>query len=174
MASNTPLTIQCSLNSNLQSQIVFESNNLIPPNDQGYFWFLVVDRADLSIVQNFSVWDNMDLPAQLNDYLDNPQYLLIFTTWRATTDNLPQGSLNNYLRNVGAGPDLGNLQQMYSALNNSTWSQFGYTLVTTMDYGSPGYEFSNYQAAATGMVNCLTLMPVPVGSGVLWTPISNS
>lgn len=174
MPTNTPLTIQASFDSGPGVQIIFGSNNVTAPNEQGCYLAAIVDRTNLNVVQTIWFWDNSDLQAAFNPYLGNAQYLMFLTTWGATTDNMPVGDFYNFLVSVGAGAQLQNLEQMYGALNCGFWSEFCYTLVTTMDTDTPGYEFSAYQNTVNGMVNCLTLMPVPVSGGVLWTPVANS
>lgn len=153
---------------NYGSNIVFGSNNLsIDYSLQNIYWAVVVDRTNLSIVQNFTFTDNQNVPSQLMPYLNNPQYILILTTQNLSSMNLPAGSLYQTLMKEGAGPELQKLEQIYEALSCGTWGWMGYTLVSVLD-NSVNYEFSDiYQNA---FVSTLQLIPVQVGTGVLYTP----
>lgn len=165
---NVPLTIQTSTLGNLDSIIVFGSNRLVlGPSKQNLYWAVVIDRSNLKIVQNFSFSDNQSVPAQLQSYLTNPQYILILTTQRIYSNNLPAGAFYKMLMSVGAGAELVQLEQIFAALNCSTWGFMGYTLVTVMDT-TDGFEFATHSGA--NMVSTLQLVPTQVGSGVLYTP----
>lgn len=169
MASNVPLTIQCCIYNNLDGVVSIGTNNLYqsyqaPTN---YYWAVIVDRTDLSVVQNFTFTDNSDVPAAFNPYINNPQYMLILTTMQLLSINLPTGNLYSFLTGIGAGVSLRRLEQIYGALNCGTWGNMGYTLVTVFDTTS-GFDFSDYQQS--GMVSTLTLAPIQVGTSVLYTP----
>ena len=174
MPTNTALTIQASFQQGPGAQVIFGSNNISAPNTTACYLLLVVDRTDLNVVQNLWFWDNSDLQAALTPYINNAQYMMILTTWGATTDNLPVGDFYNFLVSVGSGQQLQNLEQVYAALNCGYWSQFCYILVATMDTGTPGFEYSAYQNTSNGLLACLTLMPIEVGGNLLWTPVANS
>lgn len=169
MATNIPLTIQCSCVPYPPGKIVFGTNNLsISASAGDCYWVVVVDRTDLTIVQNFTFSDSSDVPPALVPYQDNSQYMMILTSNQLISYNLPTGDFYNFLVSVGAGPALQNLEQIYTALGSGYWTTMAYTLVAVFD-SSAGYEYSDYQNNV--VVNTLTLIPVQVGSGVLYTPV---
>ncbi len=169
MAANVPLTIQTGISSNYSSRIVFGSNSLYPdPTKSDLYWALVIDRTNLNIVQNFTFSDGQSAPAQLQPYLANTQYILILTTQRIFSSNLPTGAFYKMLMSIGAGPELKRLEQIFAALNCGTWGSMGYTLVTIMDT-TDGIEFSEISEYA--MVSTLELTPIQIGTGVMYTPV---
>ncbi|MFN8288653.1 MAG: hypothetical protein U0U70_00210 [Chitinophagaceae bacterium] len=168
MASNVPLTIQTGIMQNYGSRIVFGSNNLsINYSLQNVYWAVVIDRTNLNVVQNFTFTDNQDVPSQLTPYLNNPQYLMILTTQNLSSANLPAGSLYQMLMNEGAGAQLQRLEQIYESLSCGTWGWMGYSLVSVLD-NSVSYESSAFYDNA--FVTTLQLIPIQVGTGVLYTP----
>lgn len=168
MASNVPLTIQTGIISNYGSVIAIGSNRLsINYSLQNVYWAVVLDRSDLSVQQNFTFTDNQNVPAQLTPYLSNSKYILILTTQNLTSTNLPAGNLYQMLMQQGAGAQLQRLEQIYAALNCGTWGWMGYALVAVLD-NSTSYEFAEFYDNA--FVTTLQLIPIPVGTGVLYTP----
>jgi hypothetical protein len=168
MASNVPLTIQTGTTGALDSMIIFGSNKLdLGPSKPNLYWAVLIDRTNLKIVQNFTFSDNQSVPAQLQPYLSNPQYILILNTQRIYSNNLPAGNFYKMLMSVGAGSELMRLEQIFAALNCSNWGFMGYVLVTVMDT-TDGFEFASY--SGPNMVSTLQLVPTQVGSGVLYTP----
>lgn len=168
MASNVPLTIQTGTAQNYGSTIVIGTNNLnLDYTLQNQYWAVVLDRTNLNVLQNFTFTDNQSVPAQLTNYLNNPQYILILTTQNLSTLNLPAGAFYKMLTGLGAGPQLAKLEQIFGALSCGTWGWAGYTLVAVMD-DSTSYETADFYENA--YVTALQLIPVQVGSGVLYTP----
>lgn len=168
MASIVPLTIQAGITQNFGSRITIGTNKLsIPYNVSNLYWAVVLDRTNLNVLQNFTFTDNQNIPAQLNPYINNSQYILILTTQNLSTTHLPTGNFYNFLIQEGAGVALLRIEQIYQALSCGTWGWAGYTLVCVMDK-STCYDFSDVLGNAT--VNTLSLMPIQVGTGVLYTP----
>ncbi|NOT50045.1 MAG: hypothetical protein HOP10_02065 [Chitinophagaceae bacterium] len=168
MASNVPLTIQTGVTQNYGSYIVIGSNALaLNYQLQNIYWAVVVDRSNLNVVQNFTFTDNQNVPSQLTPYIGNPQYILILTTQNLSSTNLPAGNFYQLLVKEGAGVQLQRLEQIYEALSCGTWGWMGYTLVAVLD-NSTSYESAEFYDNA--FVTTLQLIPVQVGSGVLYTP----
>jgi hypothetical protein len=174
MATIVPLTIQTVVQNGQfsdNSYLVLGSNGFNPPANatiQNSYWALVVDRISLNVVQNFIFSDNQDVPSQLAPYTNNSQYMLILTTDRLQSNNLPTGPLYDLLTSLGANTELNRLEQIYNTLSCGTWGNFGYSLVAIMD-GSVGLESSNYQDAL--YVTTLQLIPVNIGTQTMYTPI---
>lgn len=171
MASNVPLTIQTGLMANYGSAIVIGSNQIFLDyqlNNQ--FWVVVIDRTDLSVKLNLNFSANNAVPSQLNQYIGNGQYLMIFTTQNLSSTNLPTGALYQFLTQQGAANVLNDLEQIYEALNCGSWGWMSYLCVAMLDNSGSAYEFSNIYNPA--MVNTFQLIPVQVGNQTLYTPVS--
>lgn len=168
MASIVPLTIQASSNQYMTGRIVFGTQSLAQAYPGNCYWAVILDRSNLNVIQNFTFTYNNNVPPQMVNYLNNPQYILILTTMNTVTPQLPVGSLYTALIQLGAGAKLKSLEQIYAALNCGTWGKFTYTLVTVMD-NTPGLEFGDYSPGG-GMVSTLSLVPIQIGSNTLYTP----
>jgi hypothetical protein len=175
MASNVPLTIQTVVWNGAfsnNSYLVMGKNGYNPPGGVtlvNVYWALVVDRSNLNVVENFTFTDNQNVPTQLNPYLSNSNYMLILTTSRLQSNNLPAGNLYQFLMGMGAGSALLSLEQIYATLSCGTWGNMAYTLVSVLD-GSGGIEFSDYNFNIVAYP--IQLMPVTVGTTVLYTPVN--
>ena len=168
MAANVPLTIQCCIYNNYGNTVSIGSNNLqLGYSIPNLYWALVVDRTSLKVVENFTFSDNSDVPAQLVPYENNAQYMFFLSTMQLSSTNLPVGNFYNFLVSQGAGKELQRIEQIYAALNCGTWGNLGYVLVTTLD-STPGFDYSGY--IDNGFISTLQLIPIQVGSGVLYTP----
>jgi len=170
MAKNVPLTIQTVLSGNLSSQIVVGSNVLsCDYNASNVYWFVILDRSDLSVKANFTVTANNAVPAQMKPFLNNPQYVLIMTTQKLKSANLPQGPFYDLLVNEGAGPLLNRAEQVYETLSCGTWGWFSYAYVSVVgDPTTDGYEYLDIYNMA--MVSTLHFFPTTVNGATLYTP----
>jgi hypothetical protein len=168
MAGIVPLTIQTGVRSSSNSVIVIGSNYLsLKAAVQNVYWAVIVDRTNLTVVENFTFSDNQNVPPQLVPYSTNDQYIFILTTQGLTSANLPAGKLYQFLIQEGAGVQLKKLEQVYAALNCGSWGWMGYALVSVFDTRG-SFEFAEYYQHA--MLSTLQLVPVQIGSGVLYTP----
>jgi hypothetical protein len=169
MATNVPLTIQTIQNVNNSSQIVIGSNSLICEQKQNVYWFVVVDRSDLSVKANFTTSTNNAVPSQLTPYLNNTQYVMIVTTQGLTTANLPTGPLYEFFIKEGAGSVLNRAEQIYETLGCGSWGWLNYAYATILgDANSDGFEFMGLYEPT--MVTTLTFMPTTVNGATIYTP----
>lgn len=174
MANNVPLSIQAVLNSNqiggYRNEIAIGQNRMYT-SDKSFFgyWALVVDRITLSVVQNFTFTDNNDVPALLNQYSGNAQYLLILTSQNLYSSYVPAGQFTTFLQQLGAGSALMIIEQINETLHCGAWNAFSYTLVAPFD-GNGSIDFSDYQFTR---VYTLNLVQVQQPSGALYyTPMN--
>jgi len=169
MAPNFPLTVQCSVSANMDNRISIGPNKLfLSCATTNLYWAVVVDRTNLNVVANFNFSNNSNVPPQLAPYQGNAQYMLILSTMRVLSTNLPVGNFYNFLVASGAGKELQRIEQIYAALNCSNWGNMGYVLVTILDNTPVGIDYSAYNDSA--FVCTLQLVPTQVGPGVLYTP----
>jgi hypothetical protein len=168
MASNVPLTIQTAGSLNLNGQIVIGQNQLtLDYMTSNCYWYVVIDRTNLNVVANFNTKDNSNVPSQLAPYQGNSQYIMILSTQGLGTMFLPQGALYNFLVSEGAGSQLNRAEQIFEALNCGYWGYLNYCFVTVLGQDTIGFENLDYSSA---LVSTFSLVPVTVGSGVLYTP----
>lgn len=170
MASNVPLTLQVTTSpqNGLSNLVVIGKNYLtVPGNLYNVYWALVIDRTNLNVVQNFTFSNNNTVPSQLTPYMNNPQYMLILTSQGLVTANIPAGNFYSFLQQLGSGPALQSIEQLFAALNCGYWVNLTYSMISVFD-SSDAIEFSEY--GGTTFVYTLQLVPVQVGTGVLYTP----
>lgn len=170
MATNVPLTIQTTQNTNTDGVIVVGTNrlSLAYGTYSNVYWAVVLDRSDLSVKANFTFSDNSSVPSQLQPFLGNTQYVLILSTQGLTTTNLPQGALYSFLTGEGASTELNRIEQIYEALNCGTWGWVNYCFVGVLGSANTiSYEFSTYEET---LLSTLYFFPVSFGNGVLYTP----
>ena len=172
MAANIPLTISTGIILTYGSQVVMGTQNLtLPYNEPNLYWAVVVDRSDLSVKANFTFSQNSTVPSQLTPYIGNAQYMMILTTQNLSSINLPAGPLYSFLTSQGAGPVLNKAEQIFEALSCGTWGWMGYVCVTILD-NNPNSCYESFDMYNNAYVSTLQLIPIQVGSGVLYTPVA--
>lgn len=170
MANNVPLTIQTVMSGNMPSAMVIGSNNLsIDMKLRNVYWFVVLDRSDLSVKANFTTTTNNAVPSQLQPFQNDSQYVMIMTTQNLGTGYLPQGPLYDFLINEGAGTQLKRAEQIYEALNCGTWGWINYAYVAILgDPSTNGFEFLSYYQGA--ILSTLFFFPTNIGGKTIYTP----
>jgi len=159
--------------------IAIGSNQLSPSSAQiGTFWFVVFDRTTLAVVANVFSGDSDNVPAAVQPYANNSQYLLVFLTWGVTINNVPQGALYNFLVAAGASSGLARLEQINLQLSCGLFGAMSYVLVSQLGTGSgggqtlPGIEGTSLsQTDWLGAVVTAQLIPTVVGGVVYYTPV---
>lgn len=170
MANNVPLTIQTPMSGNLASRIVIGSNQLaIDQNLRNVYWFVILDRSDLSVKANFTTTTNNAVPSQLSPYLNDSKYIMILTTQNLGTGHLPQGALYDFLINEGANRQLNRAEQIFEALNCGNWGWINYVYVAVLgDTSTSGFEYLDLYNSA--ILTTLHFFPVTIGGQTLYTP----
>jgi phospholipase C len=181
-SQNVPLTIMATLKPDANnSGTLYNSSinigaNSYQPNQQpqNVYWALVVDRTTptLQVVANFTFTDNNNAPAQLNNYNNNSNYLLILTTRFLQTSHIPAGAFYDYLvSQFKAGAALQRIEQIWGAMQSSAYNYLSYTIVAPFD-GSleEALEFSETDEPFS--IYTLQLVPElnPNGNGTLYVP----
>ncbi|HSI61750.1 MAG TPA: hypothetical protein VLE43_01490 [Candidatus Saccharimonadia bacterium] len=171
--ANIPFTVKSPRNTNGQAVVAVGNSRYVPnPYTNSSFWFLVVDRTTLQVVQNITQQSNTDVPPVLAQY-DDSRYLLIVATVSLGTLRVPQGPLYAYLVANGGGVALKRIEQISSQLNCGEIATVGYCLVDILgETSSLGFELSAYDGM--GPVMTLQLMPIDISGTTYWTPITLS
>ena len=132
-------------------------------------WFLVLDLTTLQPVANEVSADSTAVPPSVQQYAGNSQYLLLFVTMALRTDNLPQGTLYQFLQKIGSGYDLARAEQVNEQLGTGTWGNVGYILAATMAEG----DTEGFEELSFNYIPLMTfeLMPVTIDGKTTYVPI---
>ena len=164
------------LSSNYQPTIVVGQGksgvSFYPQNAQDdTYWIAIIDAMKpTTLVKDFLVpgSNNSSVPAGLDTYMTNPQYLFAVVTQCLSTLHVPQGAWYNYLVSHGAGRELQKLEELNASLSCGTYSSVSYLLTGScgptggVNPPPPSYELGSYN---NGVVLLMSLMPLPNGQG---------
>ncbi len=172
-SSNIPLTVVASQSGAWPTITVGTNPSYNPPDENpGELWLMVIDRTTLGVVVNVTTTDFNDVPAQVQPYAGNNQYMLIAVTMGMTINQVPQGALYQFLISAGADDELARLEQINVQLSCGDFSMMSYALVGVMASGTPGFEDSSLlQVGTLGVVLTLQLMPTVIQGKTWYTPI---
>jgi hypothetical protein len=139
------------------------------PADDTY-WFVFIDRNNpMNKVQDFVVpgQNNSSVPAGVDQYMTNPEYIFAVATQFLAMNHVPQGPLFDYLTQYGAGRELMRIEQLNSAFGCGSLGRPSYIL--TSQCGPRGDNLpapAAYEVASITDTPYLTmsLMPMPDGS----------
>lgn len=171
--TNVPVTVQGTFDYWGAELYIGDKGYVPQPADaKNAYWFVVVDLESLDVVANEISKADDSVPASVNQYADNPKYLLIVATSGLRSDRVPQGALYTFLKSAGSGPKLEAAEQISEQLGTGTIGNFCYILAATLDPEDlPGFEEFSY----TNMrVMTFALMPVTVDGTTTYTPVQLS
>ncbi len=135
------------------------------------YWIVVLNRQSLKVELNMTTQDNSSIPAQLQSYLGNTNYILFFNSQNLGSAYLPQGALYNLLVSEGAGAQLRRLEQVYETLNCGTWGFMAYSFVAVLgNDGGSALEDSTIMNGA--LLHTIELSPIDIGGTNYYTPVS--
>lgn len=138
------------------------------PADDTY-WFLFLDRNNPKTkVKDFLIpgQNNTAVPAGVDAYMSNPQYIFAITTQFLSLLHIPQGQLFDYFVKYGAGRALRRIEQLHTSLGCGSISRPNYIL--TGECGPRGGSNPPPPAYELGSVTetvylTMSLMPMPNG-----------
>jgi hypothetical protein len=170
-SANIQFTVKSPRTTNGQAIVAVGNSRYMPnPYTNNSFWFLVIDRTTLQVVENIIQQSNTSVPSALSSY-DDPKYLLVVATVSLGTLRVPQGALYQYLVANGAGAALQRLEQISGQLNCGEIGSVAYCLVDILgETSSLGFEAGSYDGI--GPVMTLQLMPIDISGTTYWTPIT--
>ncbi|MEK6281969.1 MAG: hypothetical protein AABN95_16565 [Acidobacteriota bacterium] len=140
------------------------------PSDDTY-WIAILDaNKPTTLVKDFLIpgSSNSTVPAGLDAYMSNPNYIYAVTTQFLSTIHVPQGDWYDYLVKYGASRELQSLEQVNSSIGCGSLGQVGYVLIGQggprggSNIPPPTYETSTIFEYATILM--MSLMPMPNGS----------
>ncbi|HYY55790.1 MAG TPA: hypothetical protein VE842_00590 [Pyrinomonadaceae bacterium] len=134
------------------------------------YWFAILDRTDpKKLVKDFVVpgQNNTTVPAGLEAYMSNPQYLYALVTQALSTLHVPQGALYDFLKKYGAGREMQRLEQVYTSLNCGTFGHVSYILTGQGDpRNNPNFPPPpTYEIGSIDDIPVLTMSLMPLASG---------
>ncbi len=170
MSNPVPLTIQTPLNKGYSAYIVIGNQELyIAPDKSNLYWMVILNNSDLKVEANFTFSDNSKVPPELSPYLNNPDYIMILSTVRLHSDNLPQSAFHAFLVSEGAGRQLNRAEQIFEAFNCGTWGVMSYALVAVLGADSTGYEFFNLMDPV--LISTLQFEAITINGKTTYTPV---
>jgi hypothetical protein len=134
------------------------------PVDDSY-WIAILDSKNpRQKVHEWVFQSNSTVPAGIDTYMNNPDYIFVVATQYLYTFNVPQGAFYDFLAKYGAGRELQKLEQLYATLSYGTFGRVGYILTGSCGPRVPvppvSYEYGEYNTSvATVLMMSLESMP---------------
>ena len=143
--------------------------NLNNNPDAPFWWLVVIDLWNLQTVAN-ALGDGVNVPAAVQQYNNNPRYFLYCLSNCQTGAQIPYGNFYTFLQQVGGGPGLAQLEQVYRQFSSGVIKNYSYILAATMDTT----DFSGFEAFSTHHYTTLAMqfMPVTVNGQTTYAPIN--
>jgi len=138
------------------------------PQDDSY-WIVILDSMNPK--NKVKEWvvpgsSNSSVPADLDSYMSNPQYIFAVATQYLSTLHVPQGDLYDYLVNYGAGRELQRLEQINTVLSCGSISRMNYVLTGAggpRGGGNPAPPTYEVGSSSGAVLFLKSLMPLPDG-----------
>ena len=171
MADNVPLSVASTLHTGSYFAQVAIGNDRYSTDKQGY-WFLVVDRSTLKVVENINQTSNTTPPTLSHNTAD---YILIVATAGLGLNQTPQGDFFKFIDLNGGGRELRRVEQIGRQFNCGHFGGFGYTMAGILgNQNQPGFELSQISGSGSGPFLALTLIATTVNGKTIYTPTSLS
>jgi hypothetical protein len=131
------------------------------------YWIAIIDAKNPR--QKVHDWvvpgaNNSQVPAGIDTYINNPDYLFVVATQYLSTLHVPQGAFYDFLAKYGAGRELQKLEQLNTVLSCGSYGRVSYILTGQCGPRVPGqpapttYEIGGYGQSA-GVMMMMSLMP---------------
>lgn len=130
------------------------------------YWFVIIDAKNPRV--KVKEWvlpgaSNSTIPAGIDTYMNDPEYLFAVCTQYLSTLHVPQGPLYDFLVKYGAGRELQKLEQINAVLSCGNYGHMCYILTGQCGPRGPGqlpppsYEASSFTGAEAMLL--MSLMP---------------
>jgi hypothetical protein len=143
-----------------------------PANNQDdSYWFCIIDGKNPRVKVKDWVLpgsSNSTVPAGIDTYMNDPDYLFAVATQYLNTLHVPQGPLYDFLVKYGAGRELQKLEQVNAVLGCGGYGRVGYVLTGQCgarkpgDPAPPSYEVAQFFGNQAMLL--MSLMP-PMNAG---------
>lgn len=169
-------TIQSSLYSGSSPSLIVGSGSngtgMKPANPQDDSYWIVILNAK-NPREKVKEWvvpgtSNTAVPAGLDTYMNDPDYLFALVTQYLSTLHVPQGAFYDFLAKYGASRELQKLEQVNTVLSCGSYSRMSYILTGQCGprganiIAPPSYESSTFSGTMPAML-LMSLMPMPNG-----------
>jgi hypothetical protein len=138
------------------------------PQDDSYWIVLLYNMNPTYKVKDWVVpgSNNSLVPADLDTFLSDPQFIFAIVTQYLSTLHVPQGDFYDYLVKYGAGRQLQRLEQINSVLGCGSIGRVNY-LLTGMGgprgNGNPPPPSYELGSTSGSVLSLMSLMPLPDG-----------
>jgi hypothetical protein len=135
-----------------------------------FHWFVAVDlTTQLKIVANAVTYDNHTVPQELRALEGDPRYFLFVVGNNLRGHLVPQGDLYTFLKDIGSGRQLANLEQIVGQTGTGTIFHYSYVLAATMAEGDlPGFEASS---DVHHVILTMQFMPIKLDDKIIYAPV---
>ena len=148
-----------------------DATSMSPANPQDDSYWIVILNAK-NPREKVKEWvlpgqNNSTVPAGIDTYMNDPDYLFAVTTQYLSTLHVPQGDFYDYLVKYGSGRQLQRLEQINTVLSCGSYGRMSYILTGQCGprhAGQPGPM--SYEIGSSSNVSALllmSLMPLPGG-----------
>jgi hypothetical protein len=162
-------TIQPSVYTNNKPSVVIDVGRnktwFAPANalDDSYWICIINAKNPRVMVKDFVIpgSQNSTVPAGIDTYMNDPEYIFVLATQTLSTLHVPQGAFFDFLTKYGASRELQKLEQLNTVLGCGSYGHVSYALTGQCGPRGPGnisYEkgsiYSNFSA-----LMMMSLMP---------------
>ena len=167
-----PVTLMAGWGPNYPSKLIIGSRTYnTNPNDSSIsnaYWYIVVDRRDLSVPFNQLVAGNSEYPKGLDTFLGSSNYYIWISTKDMKSDQLPVGNLLKLMESLGATANLTKALQIANQIGTGTFELVTYSMASSTDQRQQS-AFDQYSFFQTDAL----LVPLMFGSvqseqGTIW------
>ena len=128
------------------------------------YWIVILSAKNpREKVKEWVFDNNLQVPAGIDTYMNDPDYIFVVTTQNLITYQVPQGDLYKFLAKYGAGRELQRLEQLNSTLGYSTYGKVSYILTgpcgPRVPFPPASYEVGSYTNYPALLMMSLESMP---------------
>jgi hypothetical protein len=128
------------------------------------YWIVILNAKNpRERVKEWVFQDNLKVPAGIDTYMNDPDYIFVVTTQKLITYQVPQGDFYKFLAKYGASRELQKLEQLNSTLGYGTYGLVSYILTGACGprtpIAPPSYEVGSYTNYPALLMMSLESMP---------------
>jgi hypothetical protein len=140
------------------------------PQDDSYWIVIINAKNPKEKVKEWVVPGTQAsvVPAGIETYMNNPDYIFAVVTQYLNTLHVPQGPFYEFLAKYGAGRELQKLEQLNTVLSCGSYGHMSYILTSQCGPRGPNQQPASYEIGsytlASGVIMMMSLMPRPDGT----------
>jgi len=151
--------------------LAFAKQVMFPPTqDRALWWWVAVDLSEqLKVVVNTVTYDSHGVPTEVERLKGDARYFLFVIGSNLVGGLIPQGEMYDFLRAIGSGRVLANVEQVVSQIGTGSILSLSYILAaTTQEHDLNGFEAYSDVGKATLVMQ---FIPVKVDEKIIYAPI---